>query len=410
MVFLPFLFYQAVKWSLTMSLIATTSDLEKALARLAQAPFVTVDTEFHRQSTYYPELCLIQLASPAGQILIDPLSPQLDLKPFFALMQQRNIVKVFHAARQDIEIIFTLSGHIPEPLFDTQIAAQAVGYGESAAYDSLVYKITGVRLDKSSRFTDWSRRPLTQKQLDYALADVTYLRDIYLNLNKNLEEWGRQTWIKEEMAVLAAVETYKLPPEQAWKKIKGQQRKLHTPRQWAALQSLAAWREEQARRQNLPRGHILADDSLIEIAAHLPQDKQTLLSLRSLRKPPRHRLDINALLQLVIEAGKNSAHQGLPQFAAYSSAPENNKSEVEILKLLLKLIAEEHNLAQKLIAGGDDISRLAAEKEKADIAAMHGWRFELFGSKALAVLSGRLALKFDAGRLLLFEPAAGNGK
>jgi len=391
-----------------MSLITTNTALEEALTQLAQAPYIAVDTEFHRQSTYYPELCLIQLASPAGQALIDPLAPGLDLKPFFVVMQQPDIVKVFHAARQDIEIIFTLSGAVPAPLFDTQIAAMACGYGESVSYDSLVYQITGVRLDKSSRFTDWRNRPLTQKQKDYALADVTYLRDVYQALSRQLQESGRQSWIQEEIAVLTQPATYQSPPAEAWKKIKTARGKLRNARQWAALRHLAAWREQQAQQHNLPRGHILADDSLLDIAAQLPQDRQSLLGLRSLRKPPRRPLDTTALLRLLHEAAKTADDKRLPQFAAYSLPAEQHKSEVEILKLLLKLVAEEHNLAQKLIAGSDDIARLAAEGAKADIAAVRGWRFELFGSKALAMLEGRLALKYEAGRLRLFEPAAGS--
>lgn len=386
-----------------MPLIKTTSELEKALHGLAKAPFITIDTEFHRETTYYPELCLIQAASPSGEILIDPLAKQLDLTSFFALMQRPDIIKVFHAARQDIEIIFHLSGQIPAPLFDTQIAAMACGYGESVAYHTLVQKITGIALDKSSRITDWAKRPLTQKQLDYALADVTHLRDVYLALSEALRQSGRQAWLKEEMAVLQAAETYQTPPELAWRKVKGAKGKLRKPQQRAALQCLAAWRESRAQSRNLPRGYILSDDSLTEIAAQLPRDKTALLSMRGLRRPPRAGLDAEAVLQAVAD-GLSAAARQPQQFAAEPFPAEQNKTKEEMLKLLLKIIAESHNVAQKMIAGGDDMAILAAKGEKADIAALRGWRFDIFGKKALALLAGELAIKIDGGKLRLFAP------
>lgn len=387
-----------------MTLITTTAELQAALVRLTQDSYITIDTEFHRQTTYYPHLCLIQIASPAGQALIDPLSKHIDLTDFFAVMQRPSLLKVFHAGRQDIEIFYHLSGKIPAPLFDTQIAAMACGYGESVSYDTLTYKIAGKRLDKSLRFTNWDKRPLTAKQMEYALADVTYLRDIYQTLDRQLRAKQRYDWLKDEMAILESEETYQSPPEQAWKKIKGL-KKLRTAEQAALLRDLAAWREQQAQQRDMPRMHVLNDDSLVEIVLQRPQNRQELLSMRVLRKPP-HSADIEPILAR-IAASRNrtgGANPPPPQFVAWSSSSENNKSETEILKLLLKIIAEQHDVAQKLIATSDDLGKLAMDGEKADIAAMRGWRFELFGEKALSMLSGDLAIKFEKGKPCLFKP------
>jgi len=384
-------------------LITKTADLEKTLRDFAAAPYMTVDTEFHRQSTYYPELCLIQIACPGAAALIDPLAPGLDLAPFFALLEKPELVKVFHAARQDIEIFFLLSGKIPAPLFDTQLAATVCGYGDSVSYDTLVQKITGIQLDKSSRFTDWKQRPLSEKQLNYALADVTHLRDVYEALAAQLAASGRMAWLKEEMAVLNAPETYKLPPALAWKKVKGAKNKLRRPAQWAALQKLAAWREETAQSRNMPRSHVLADESLLEIALQLPRDRQALCSMRALRRSGRLPLDAEAVMA-ALAAAKAETKSEPPQFVAYQSGREQNKSESEILKLLLKIISEQHEVAARIIATAEDIACIAAEGAKADVPAMRGWRYELFGKPALAMMEGRLAIKFSGGAPQIFEP------
>jgi len=383
-----------------MALITTNSALEKTLSALAQAPFVTVDTEFHRQSTYYPELCLIQIASPAGEALIDPLALKFDLAPFFALMQNPAIVKVFHSARQDIEILFHLSGAIPAPLFDAQIAAMVCGYGDSIAYDSLVEEITGVKLDKSSRFTDWRLRPLSKKQMDYALADVTYLRDIYTALDKKLKESGRASWVKEEMDILTSPETYETRPEEAWKKAKIRA-KLKKPEQFSVLQKLAAWRERTAQRQNVPRSYILSDDALSEIALQLPKDNQALLSMRVLHHHPRIPLDIRTVLG-EIHAGIKDADTMPPQFVAYHKPSEENKSVTEILKFLLKIIAERHGVVPKIIASSEDISEIAAKGAEADALPLKGWRRDIFGASALAMMSGDLAIKMNNNTPELF--------
>ena len=262
-------------------LITDSATLANLCARLADAPFVCVDTEFMRENTYWPELCLIQMASPDTTALIDPLAPGLDLKPFFELMGNEAVLKVFHAARQDIEIIFKMGGLIPHPVFDTQVAAMVCGFGDSVSYDQLVQKITGEHIDKSSRFTDWRYRPLSEKQLVYALADVTHLVDVYRHLAAELEREGRAHWLNEEMKVLTARETYDPHPEDAWRRLKMRVRK---PVELAVLQSIAAWREREARERNVPRGRIIKDDGLYEIAQQQPKDVQALSRLRAIPK------------------------------------------------------------------------------------------------------------------------------
>lgn len=382
-----------------MKLITDTDKLRKATGILSQSDFVTVDTEFHRESTFWSELCLIQIASPEAAFLIDPLAEGLDLAPFFELMANENTVKVFHAARQDIEIIFHLGQIIPEPLFDTQIAAMVCGHGDAISYDMLVFRITGHHIDKSSRFTDWSKRPLTARQLSYALADVTYLCDVYIALRNKLQKSGRSGWLNEEMNKLTAPETYTFLPEMAWKKVKGRVRK---PRELAVLQKIAAWREREAQQQNLPRGRILKDDTLIEIATQQPGDKTALASLRSLPKGWERSSPADGLLKAV-EEGVAIPGEFLPKLSAHSSQSETNKNEVEILKLLLKLVTEENDVAAKIVATSDDIVKISIQRQKADVPAMHGWRFDMFGSKALSILEGQIGIRFDHGRIKLFD-------
>ena len=262
-------------------MIVTTADLAAACEKLASAPYMTIDTEFLRETTFWPQLCLIQMAGPDLAVIVDPLADGIDLAPFFELMANPNVIKVFHAARQDIEIIYNLGNLIPHPIFDTQVAAMVCGFGDSVSYDQLVSRIKGVHIDKSSRFTDWSRRPLSEKQLDYALADVTHLRDVYLTLKEQLEREGRITWLSDEMAVLEATETYDLHPDDAWQRLK---MRLKKPIELAVLQKVAAWREREARSRNVPRGRIIKDDGLYEIAQQQPKDAEALSRLRTIPK------------------------------------------------------------------------------------------------------------------------------
>ncbi|MCX8998992.1 ribonuclease D [Rhizobiaceae bacterium BDR2-2] len=371
-------------------MIETTAQLEEACQTLAKSEFVTVDTEFLRETTFWPELCLIQIASPDLEVLIDPLAPGISLKPFFDLMADDRIVKVFHAARQDIEIIFHLGGLIPHPIFDTQVAAMVCGFGDSVSYDQLVSKITGVQLDKSSRFTDWSRRPLSDKQLDYALADVTHLRDVYHTLKAKLERDGRALWLTEEMAVLEARETYDLHPDDAWIRLKSRLRK---PAELAILRAIAAWREREARARNVPRSRVLKDDALFEIAQQQPRDAEALSRLRTIPKG-WERSSSGAAIVGAVNAALAMPKTEMPQPVRHSHAPEGAQAATELLKVLLRLIAEKEGVAAKVIANSDDLDKIAAQGAEADVAALNGWRRELFGDKALKLISGEIGLRF----------------
>ncbi len=379
-----------------MKLITSTQDLQEAVDALAKSDFVAVDTEFIRETTFWPELCLIQMATPDHTALVDALAPDLDLKPFFELMANPNIVKVFHAARQDVEIVHHLGGLIPEPLFDTQVAAMVCGFGDAVSYDQLVQKVASVQIDKSSRFTDWRRRPLSEKQLDYALSDVTYLRDVYNYLKQELEKSGRSDWVQEEMHVLRTPETYDLPPENAWKKVKFRVRK---PLELAILQSVATWREREARARNVPRGRIIKDDTIGEIAQQQPKDVEALGRLRSIPKG----WEKSAQGQSLLEAVNNALaipKEDLPTIPKHSSSSSGNNAASEVLKLLLKVISEKQGVAPKIIAHTDEIEKIAALGENANVAALQGWRREVFGQQALDLLEGRTCIKFESKRIV----------
>lgn len=382
-----------------MHLITKQNDLETAITQLAKSEFVTVDTEFIRETTFWPELCLIQIASPDTTALIDPLAPGIDLKPFFELMADEKVLKVFHAARQDIEIIFHLGDLIPHPVFDTQIAAMVCGFGDSVSYDQLVQRITGTQLDKSSRFTDWRHRPLSDKQLEYALADVTWLRDVYLDLQGRLDARQRSNWVKEEMDVLTSRDTYDLHPENAWTRLKMRVRK---PIELAVLQHVAAWREREARERNVPRGRVLKDDAIYEIAQQQPRDTTALGRLRTTPKGWERSSSAAALLAAV-NAALAIPKEDLPKVPRQSQPSEGANAAAEILKVLLRIIAEKEGVAPKIIASGDDIDRIAAEGEKAEVEALTGWRREVFGEKALRLIRGELGIRFQNRRINVFE-------
>ena len=382
-----------------MDLITNRRDLEKAIKALSKSEFVTVDTEFIRETTFWPELCLVQMASPDTTALIDPLAPDMDLAPFLELMADESITKVFHAARQDIEIIHYLSNRIPHPIFDTQVAAMVCGFGDSVSYDQLVQKITGHHLDKSSRFTDWRHRPLSDKQLTYALADVTHLIEVYRYLKEELEREGRAHWLNEEMDVLTTPETYAPHPDDAWKRLKLRVRK---PMELAVLQTVAAWREHEARARNVPRGRVVKDDAIFEIAQQQPRDAAQLARLRTTPKGWERSSTATSLLTAVNTALAIPKEQ-LPSVPKQPQAQEGTSAAVELLKVLLRMIAEREGIAAKLLAASDDLDRIAAEGEKADVPALHGWRREVFGETALKLVRGELALKFERRKIVLFE-------
>jgi ribonuclease D len=378
-----------------MSLITTTQDLAQACARLAMHPFVTVDTEFLRETTYYPKLCLIQLASPDEAVLVDPLAPGIDLAPFLELMANEAVVKVFHAARQDLEIVWIIGRLIPTPLFDTQVAAMVCGYGDSVGYEQLANDLAKARIDKSSRFTDWSRRPLSEAQLVYAESDVTHLRDIYLALDADIKASGRETWVAEEMSVLNSPGTYEVKPENAWQRLKGRIRK---PKELALLMELAAWREREAQTRDVPRQRVLKDDAMMDIVQRAPRSVEALAELRSVPNGfERSRAGGEVLA--AIERGLALDPKGLPRLERERGRAANG-AVLDLLKVLLKAVADAERVAPKIIASSDDLEAIATD-DLADVPALQGWRREVFGEKALALKSGTLSLKIARGRVIV---------
>jgi ribonuclease D len=381
----------------SMGPITTTAELEDFCARMAAHPFVTVDTEFLRESTYYPLLCVAQIASADEAAVIDALAPGIDLSAFYTLMDNKKIVKVFHAARQDIEIVWHAAKLIPHPIFDTQVAAMVLGYGDSISYDQLVQRITGDTLDKSHRFTDWTRRPLSDAQLTYAISDVTHLRDVYQALADDLERRGRAGWVEDEMSVLTSPETYRMEPENAWQRLKTRVRK---PKEFAVLIEVAAWREREAQARDVPRSRVLKDEVIADIAVHAPNTTEKLKHLRSLPKGFERSRWGEAIVEAV-ERGLTRDVKGLPLPARLPPAA-NGGAIVELLKVLLRMVSEQHHVAAKVIATVDDLERIAAS-DKADVPALNGWRRELFGDKALALKHGKLALAMEKGKVAVVE-------
>jgi ribonuclease D len=380
-----------------MDLVTTTNELAAACGRLARHPFVTVDTEFLRETTYYPLLCVAQMASPDEAIVIDALAPGIELNPFFELMADERVLKVFHAARQDVEICWHRAETIPHPLFDTQVAAMVLGHGDSISYDQLVQRITGDTLDKSNRFTDWSRRPLLPAQVSYAISDVTHLRDVYLALISDLGRRGRADWMDDEMEILTSPDTYRAEPERAWLRLKTRVRK---PKELAVLIEVAAWREREAQARDVPRSRVLKDDTIGEIAIQAPTTPERLAGLRSLPKGFERSKWGEGILEAV-KRGLARDPRTLPRFERPKPAI-NGAATVELLKVLLRMTSELHGVAAKVIATVDDLDRIAAD-DHADVPALKGWRRELFGEKALALKHGRLALSIHKGRVVTSE-------
>lgn len=388
---------------MTFSPITDTETLATALAPLADQPFVTVDTEFLRETTYWPKLCLVQIAGPDRQpILIDPLADGLSLDPLFQLLTNGRVVKVFHAARQDIEIFVNLTGDVPHPIFDTQVAASVCGYGEAVGYEAIATKLAGARIDKSNRFTDWSRRPLTDKQLAYAAADVTHLVDIYLALSDDLDARGRAGWIDSDMAVLTSPATYATPPEEAWRRVKSRVRK---PRDLAVLMALAAWREREAQRRDVPRNRVLKDDVINDIALNKPVSVEALGQLRAVPKG-YERSDAGQTLIGIVAEVMDRPKNALPTIDMPDHRDKAPAALTDLLKTLLRHIAEEAGVAARLIATSSDLDAIASD-DNADVAALSGWRREVFGDKALQLKRGELAIAYQDGALRLEPRQAG---
>lgn len=374
-----------------MTLITDTEALAAFCDRLAHADFVTVDTEFMRETTYWAKLCLVQLAGPDEAHCVDPLAPGINLKPLYDLMANPRVLKVFHAGRQDLEIFYTATTHVPTPIFDTQVAAMVCGFGDQVGYETLVSKLAGANLDKSQRFTDWSQRPLTERQIKYALGDVTHLRKVYLALSKKLEKSGRLTWLEEEANALTDPATYRVEPREAWRRIRARTR---APRLLCVLRELAAWREQTAQSMDLPRQRVAKDDALLELAASMPVTPDDIKRSR-LAKPLASGKYVDGVLAAIAK-GRAVPDGDCPrpdrQDNGDNPAP---RAIVELLKLLLKTKADRHHVAQRLIATSDDVEAIALS-DAADVPALAGWRRELFGEDALKLKHGKLAIGLSA--------------
>lgn len=380
-----------------MTPIIDSKTLREICARLQNVEYITVDTEFMRDKSYYPKLCLIQVAWEGGECAVDPLAEDLDLAPLFEIFANDKIVKAFHSARQDIEIILSMSGKVPSPLFDTQVAAMVCGFGDSASYATLVEKIVGVEVDKSSRFTDWSRRPLSEKQFNYSLSDVTHLRDVYKKLKSMLEENNRMEWLREEMDGLTNPENYIIDPDEIWKRIKakGNSRKF-----FGVLRELAKWRELTARKLNIPRNFVLRDQPLLEIAAHVPK---TLAELKKIREIGKTTVSHSEEVLALLEKASQLPEDQLPALKKRSRKSGNyDKAMAELLKVLLKMKCEEHNVAERLVADSEDIVEIASSMNPG-VNAMKGWRYEIFGKYAIDLKNGKIGMTAKNGKMHIVE-------
>lgn len=377
-----------------MPMITTTADLAAVVSAFRQEPYITVDTEFLRDKTYYPQLCLVQLGGKDRAVAVDPLAEGIDLGPLYELMADPAVLKVFHAARQDLEIFVLATGTVPAPLFDTQIAAMVCGFGDQASYETLASRLAKATIDKSSRFTDWSARPLTERQVAYALSDVTHLRVVYEKLAKRLERSGRASWLEDELAILRDTATYRVEPENAWLRLKP---RSTNPRFLKALRELAAWREVEAQKRNLPRTRMLKDEALLEVAAMLPQSPGDLSRARALTKGIVEG-SVGEQLVDAVRRGLALPDSILPPLVEKEDSPSGRGPLIELLKVLLKLVCEKHEVAQKLVASSADLEAIAGDSA-ADVPALSGWRREIFGNDALALKSGRLALTAEGNAI-----------
>lgn len=380
--------------------ITTTKDLQTFCLSAAKADFVTVDTEFLREKTYYPKLCLVQMALPGGpEVMVDTLVDDLDLGPMKELFQNTNVVKVFHAPRQDLEIFVELFDQVPTPLFDTQVAAMVLGYGDQIGYQALVQQICNVTLDKANQFTDWSRRPLRDDQLSYALSDVTYLRDIYGALLKELEDKGRTHWSAEEMAVLNDIETHRANPQEVWQRVKIRTDKSKA---LAVLRALAAWREEEAMRKDRPRNFILRDEVIADIALRTPKSHERLAETRGLPESYKKGGCGKEILRLIKETLETPS-EGWPRKDKKRQVPPEKQGELELLRMLLRICAAEHQVVARLIAPSDDLEDFVLSNDRSNHKLTTGWRYDVFGQKALRLIDGELALTLRHGDITFFE-------
>jgi ribonuclease D len=380
--------------------ITTTEALAEFCGRQASHTFITVDTEFMRDKTYWPQLCLVQVAGPDEAAAIDALAPGIDLKPLTELMANPAVLKVFHAARQDLEIFFHMTGAVPTPIFDCQVAAMVCGFGDAVSYETLAGKLAGAKIDKSSRFTDWAHRPLTERQIEYALADVTYLRTVYDKLTARLQESNRMEWLVDEMRGLTDPETYRLEPNESWRRLKtrGGNRKF-----LSILRELATWREITAQSRDVPRQRVLRDESLLEIAAHAPTTVDDLARVRGLSRGIAEGKFGTEMLACVTR-GVAAPPEDAPEPPIRVDLPPGLGPLVDLLRVLLKLRCEDNDVASRLVANASELEMIAAD-DRAEVPALSGWRFDLFGRDALALKHGKLALTAQGKRIRVVELA-----
>jgi len=381
-----------------MKVITDTGALAAFCEALSSAEYITVDTEFMRESTFWPILCLVQVAGPDDEAIIDPLAASIDLKPLYDLIANENVLKVMHAATQDIEIFHHEGGVTPQPLFDTQVAAMVAGFGDQVGYEGLIAKLAKVRLDKASRFTDWSHRPLSESQLEYAMADVTHLRVAYEKLRARIEENGRIAWVEQEMIKLADPAKYEVVPEEAWRRMKT---KRAQPRYLAVLQAVAAWRDREAMNRDQPRNRILRDDVLSQLAARPPENPKALSRVRGIPKGFADGKMGRSLME-AIEAGRNLPEDEAPELPPIVELPPGAGPLMDLLKVLLKFKCDTHDVAQKLVATVADLEAIAGDDD-ADVAALRGWRREIFGEDALRLKHGEIALGAGMGKVRMVE-------
>ena len=379
-------------------IVTTSAGVAELCHKLSDSPFITIDTEFLREKTYYPKLCLVQLSGPdKNAAVIDPLSKDIDLSPLFDLIGNKKVLKVFHAARQDLEIFYNMTGGVVAPFFDTQIAAMVCGYGDSVGYNSLVQDIAKKSIDKSAQFMDWSHRPLTDRQLSYALGDVTHLCDIYVHLSKELERRGRVSWLLQEEDILSDPSTYSNDPYEAWTRIK-----LRSPsrKTLAVLREVAAWREKAAQERDIPKNWMMRDETLADLASQAPRTKEQLLKIRNMPKDHANGRIGEALLES-IKAALESPKDDWPTVEKRKILPPQAAATLDILKMLLKIQSSEHGVASKLIASQDDLEAIVLD-DAAEVPALSGWRRDIFGEDALALKAGKLAIGLSGDKITKF--------
>jgi ribonuclease D len=382
-----------------MHYIKETNHLNELCSKLNKSEFLSIDTEFIREKTYWPKLCLIQVFNGEEKIIIDPLAKDIDLKSFFEILNNKEIVKIFHSGRQDIEIFYNLTKKIPQNIYDTQIAAMVCGFGDSIGYENLVSQLLGKKIDKTSRLTNWSNRPLSKKQINYAISDVTHLFEIYPIIRDKIISNKRENWLKEEIKILISKKTYELNPNDSWKRLKY---KNLSKNSIGVLIELSKWREIKAQKKDVPRGNVIRDDAIYELCSAQPKNIEDLNNLRSFNRKGGLRKEFAEEILLAIEKGKSIKKEKLPKIKPPKRLPMGISSKVSILKILLDNISEEYGVAQKLIANKNDLQELVLN-DKADIKTLKGWRYKVFGKKAIDFKNGKISIKMKNDKVILEE-------